>query len=174
VVLLHQSNGDARQWDSFGPRLRRAGYTVLTFDGRGGMDIRALAHEARGAVGYLRARPDVDPRRIALVGASIGASTATWLAAQDRAATIAATVALSPADDTVFDELRARGGYRPREVLFASDDKESDTMSRFLPGATASRSVVQPRGGHGVDLLETRRVRQAVLRWLRQRMPARA
>jgi uncharacterized protein len=72
--------------------LSRRGIAVLRLDDRGtgastgsfgGATSEDLADDIRAAVAYLRARPDVDPRKIALVGHSEGGMIAPMIAADD-------------------------------------------------------------------------------------------
>ncbi|HZR68409.1 MAG TPA: alpha/beta fold hydrolase [Burkholderiales bacterium] len=69
------------------------GYAALRFDFRGcgeseGEPGRVICMEevddARAAVGFLRERPEVDPRRIALAGSSFGAAVAIYAGATDE------------------------------------------------------------------------------------------
>ena len=68
--------------------LARAGLAVLLFDYRGyaanpGRPTEAgLAADARAAVAYLAARPEVDPARLVYFGESIGAAVALRLAVE--------------------------------------------------------------------------------------------
>jgi pimeloyl-ACP methyl ester carboxylesterase len=99
VVLLHGS-GPAQR-DGVGPfteRLLGDGIAVLEYDKRGvgqstGKYVDTLQNmesDAAAAVRFLRARPEVDAKRIALVGHSQGGAVAPAVAAQDP--TIAAVV----------------------------------------------------------------------------------
>jgi fermentation-respiration switch protein FrsA (DUF1100 family) len=69
-------------------RLSQAGYSVLLFDYRGygenpGRPSEAgLLADARGALRWVRARPDVDPRRVVYFGESLGTGVAVALAAE--------------------------------------------------------------------------------------------
>ena len=74
-------------------QLETWGYVALRFDYRGCGDSggergRVIPLEevadARNAVSYMAARPDVDPARIALCGSSLGAGVAVQAAAIDR------------------------------------------------------------------------------------------
>lgn len=72
--------------------LGRRGIAVLRLDdrgiGRSGGDVNGttadFADDIRAAVAYLRARPEIDPQRIALVGHSEGGMIAPMVAADDR------------------------------------------------------------------------------------------
>ena len=135
VVLLHGYPGNERNLD-LAQSLRRAGMNVLFFDyrgswGSGGDFSFANAQEdVATAVGWLRspelaAKYRIDPRRIALVGHSMGA----WLALLGAAAdtSISCVGAIEIADMT----RRAAAARR-------------DTASDGLAGYTAS--LTQPGG----------------------------
>ena len=76
VVLVNGLVGGAEQWDAFARHLHDAGFATLAYNGRGGVDEAELVKEVDGAVAFLRRRRDVDARRLGIVGASVGASTA--------------------------------------------------------------------------------------------------
>jgi acetyl esterase/lipase len=168
VLLLHQVDGGAEQWDAFAAVLHRAGFTTLAFDGRSGLDVEQLAREARGGLRLLRARRDVRRDRISVVGASIGGATALWLNVRLPARQVARTVSLSPALDAALLELQDRGAYRPHDVLLAANAQESYAFADLRRGARRSRALVEPDGGHGVELLTESRIREAVVAWLRR------
>jgi dienelactone hydrolase len=168
VLLLHQVDGGAEQWDAFAPYLHGAGFTTLAFDGRGGLDVERLAREARGGLRFLRARRDVRRDRVSVVGASIGGATAIWLSSQLPHRQVAATVALSPALDATLLDLQARGAYRAHDLLLAANAQESYGFPDLRHGARRTRTLVDRDGGHGVELLTASRVRAAVIGWLRR------
>lgn len=83
-------------------RLTRAGIAVLRYDDRGvgkstGQFAAALttdfAADAAAAVAHLRARPDIDGARVAVLGHSEGGIVAAWVAARDPR--LAAVVSLA-------------------------------------------------------------------------------
>ncbi|MDQ2667740.1 MAG: alpha/beta hydrolase, partial [Gemmatimonadota bacterium] len=78
--------------------LGRRGIAVLRYDQRGiggsggtsdGATVRVRAADARAALAYLRARPDVDPDRLGVLGISEGALAAMLVAEQSSGATAA-------------------------------------------------------------------------------------
>lgn len=107
VVLVHQLDGGPDQWNGFIPYLYEAGYATLAYRSRsvGTLHEDLLARDIAGAVRALKRRPEIDPRRLAVVGASIGATATAWYAGTPAARRVSAFVALSP---TAFT--RARGG----------------------------------------------------------------
>jgi pimeloyl-ACP methyl ester carboxylesterase len=168
VLLLHQINGGAEQWDRFAPVLHRAGFTTLAYSGRGGWDVEKLAREARGALRYLLGRDDVLPRRVSVVGASIGGATALWLSTTLPPRDVPATVALSPAMEKPLLDAQDAGTYRPHDVLFVTNGHDAYASRSLRPGTRRARVLLEPDGGHGVELLTSRRVATAVLDWLRR------
>jgi uncharacterized protein len=101
VVLVHGSGPADRDVSVNGHKLflvmsdalTRAGYVVLRYDKRGvaqsSGDGRAattldLADDAAAAIAYLRDRPEIDSRRIAIIGHSEGGSIAALLSGGPR------------------------------------------------------------------------------------------
>jgi pimeloyl-ACP methyl ester carboxylesterase len=166
LVLVHMLDGGASQWDFFQPALRKAGFTTLAYDGRGGLDETELLKEVRGAVRFLR---DRGARRVGVVGASIGATTAL-LASAKLGAQLRAVVALSPADSPVIINMQGEGSYRPTAALLVSDKREKINVDNLYAGARHSRRVVAPIAGHGTVLLGDQTVRKTVLDWLGKRL----
>ncbi len=165
VVLVHQAPGGVDQFDAFIPVLHDAGYATIAYTGRGGPDEGSLAKEAEGAVEYLRGRRDVDPRRVAIVGAN----TAALALARDNRHVLTGAVALSPDDSPVIDAIQQAGRYHPRGLLILADGDEIRSGRRFTRGATASRALESRNSGHGVALLAFADDRRSVLEWLAAR-----
>ena len=123
------------------------------------------------ALDWLRARPrQVDPERIGLVGASIGASTTALAMATDARKVADAAVALSPPDSSDIWALQDDGRYRPHDVLFIADDREVASAEDMMDGAVRSEVVTSAVRGHGVVLLAEPEIRDAVVDWLRERV----
>jgi dienelactone hydrolase len=169
VVLVHQSDGGPDQFKPFLPYLHAAGYAALTYTSRplpGRMDEAANARDIAGAVAALRRRPGVDRRRIAVVGASIGAAAAAYLSFTKVGRSLPAIIGLSPAS---FRDDPPRGRH-PHDVLLISDERERINADFIADGSPGITVEVAPIAGHGVALLPDRRVRHDVLAWLRARL----
>jgi uncharacterized protein len=89
AVLICNGNGGNRSLRApLAAALARMGLAVLLFDYRGyganpGHPTEAgLAADARAALGYLAARPEVDPARVVYFGESLGAAVALRLATE--------------------------------------------------------------------------------------------
>jgi dienelactone hydrolase len=165
VVLVHESNGGPDQFDPFVPHLHARGYAALTYGSRPGsgrMDETRNARDIAGAVRALRRRSGIDPQRIAVVGASIGATSAAYLSFSSLGRGVRATVGLSPG--TFLDE--APRGRAPRDLLLLSDEAERGSAEFIAEASPQVTTRVIPDGGHGVALLETASGREQVLEWL--------
>jgi hypothetical protein len=169
VVLVHQSDGGPDQFDAFLPYLHAAGYSALVYRSRampGRMDETANARDVAGAVALLRRDPRIEHRRIAVVGASIGASAAAYLGFSRLGRSLPAIVGLSPAD---FADDPPRGRH-PHDVLLIADAAERPSADFIADGSPGIRVRTSPVAGHGVALLPDARVRGWVLGWLRERL----
>jgi dienelactone hydrolase len=170
VVLVNGLVGGAGQWDELVPDLHAAGFATLAYDGRGGVDEEELAKEVAGAVAFLRGRRDVDARRLAIVGSSVGASTAVLAMTGPDRKRVRAAVALSPPAAPVLTALMRRHRYHPRNVLFLSDQRERATVAPLEHGAVGSRLILSEGAGHGVALLESEGIRDVALDWIEQHL----
>jgi hypothetical protein len=170
VVLVNGLVGGAGQWEAFAPYLHDAGFATLAYDGRGGVDEAELVKEIGGAVTFLRRRRDVDPRRLGIVGSSVGASTAVLAMTGPDRRRLRTAVALSPPAAPVFDTLIEKHRYHPHNVLFLSDYREQSSVKSLTRGAIGSRTAVSEMIGHGVALLETETNRRVVLDWLERHL----
>jgi dienelactone hydrolase len=170
VVLLHEIRGGIDQWDPLVPYLHAAGFATLAYESRSSWIESERLPDLLAAIRWLRARPDVDRRRIGLVGASIGASTAVLAMATGARRTVDAAVALSPPDSPDIFKLQDAGRYRPHDMLLASDAAEFSSVEGMMQGAVRSRALRSRQDGHGVELLHEARVRDALIAWLRARV----
>jgi uncharacterized protein len=99
IVLCHGVWTGRRECLPLALRFQAAGYNVLTFDFRAhglseGRFTSVGHHETNdvlGAVAYVKSRPEVDPRRIGVIGFSMGAAASIQAAArcQDIAVLVA-------------------------------------------------------------------------------------
>lgn len=164
VLLLHMYGRSRSDWQALTTRLQSAGLAVLAIDLRGhgetgGTEDWDLAREdVRCAYQWLDARPEVDPNRVATLGASLGANLSLWLGAQESG--LAAILLLSPGFE--YFRVRIEGlveayGVRPIFLAAAEDDPYSAETVRDLAAAAAGTAdlIVYPEGGHGTDMLFT-------------------
>jgi hypothetical protein len=84
--------------------------------------------------------------------------------------TLDAAVALSPPDSSDIWDLQDSHRYRPHDLLLVANEREASSAKGMLDGAVASRFLLSPRSGHGVQLLAEERVRRELLAWLSGRV----
>jgi acetyl esterase/lipase len=168
VTLVHEANGGPEQWKPFVAYLHAAGYATLTYRSRRRqrLDEIANARDVAGAVAAMRERRGVDPQRIGVVGASIGATAVSYLSFLPAGRAVDAAVGLSPA--TFLDEPPA--GRTPRDLLLVADSTERGAAELIAGSASTIEVRTAPVLGHGVALLADRRVREQVLDWLGDRL----
>ena len=127
-------------------RMLESGIAALQYDKRGlGSStgtfedtIPIMERDVAAAVAFLRTRPDVDPRRIALLGLSQGAVAAPAVASRDP--TIAAVVALSgpvgPRGELFLGIMRANLAANGKNA--ASIDKVLQATGRWMDARSRS------------------------------------
>lgn len=141
VILVHGHGGQRAQLLPEAVALARHGYGVLLFDWRGhgesgGARTTWGVEEQRdleAAIDYVSARPDVDPRRVGVVGFSMGAMVAAEVAARDRRVHAAVL----------------EGAYTSLEEMWRHDERRWGWLSgnaaiRALRRAGISPEMVQP------------------------------
>jgi pimeloyl-ACP methyl ester carboxylesterase len=119
ALLLHQNAGSGFDWRPFALSLQATGYSVLAVDMRGhgltggSVNWRLAESDAGALMEWLRQQPAIDPDRVAIVGASIGANLALRVCSADAACH--AVIALSPGINYF--------GVRTPEAIRAMEDK---------------------------------------------------
>lgn len=163
VLLLHMLNGNRGQWDGLVPALTSGGYAILAIDlrGHGGtggeMDWGKAGDDILQVLDYFYNLPYINPERVAMAGASIGANLALVSAANQPG--IAAVALLSPGLDyrgvTTPDSL-AMYGERPLFLAASEEDgyaaDSTRTLAENAPGEV--ELLVFEGAGHGTQMLE--------------------
>jgi dienelactone hydrolase len=161
VVLIAGSGPHDRDEDVFGHKvflvladhLTRQGLAVLRYDKRGigksGGDgflatTADFASDSAAAVAFLRARPDVDPRRVGLIGHSEGGVIAPMVAAKDPSLGFIVLMAGTgvPGRDVISEQTRriALANGAPQAAadrLYALELKLADAISGAKNSAEA-------------------------------------
>lgn len=180
VVLLHQYGQDRHQWDPYLERFLQAGFVVMSYDLRGFGDsrlpeiptdqaehLRSLINDLPAVMRYLQQDVRVDPQRLNLVGASIGANTAFVF--NGTSALPRRTVLLSPVAVDGVERGFSRPEFRPQNIFGLASDTEAKDLRTFLQAVTGEKKEqVVARGGHGVELLERDGVMDQVITWLQK------
>lgn len=151
VVLRHGAGGDASQAVEHARELHAAGYGVLATDARGhgasagqGMDLGWFGElDTRAAIDALTERAEVDPRRIGVVGLSMGGEEAIGAAGVDER--ISAVVAEGATGRTAADKAWLADAFGAAGVVQGMLDAVTyglvDLLTPGVPPPTLQESV---------------------------------
>ncbi|MCD4686113.1 MAG: alpha/beta fold hydrolase [Anaerolineae bacterium] len=150
VLLMHHGGARKEAWVDLIPLLQEAGYATLTIDIRGhgdtgGSYVADLAIEdAHLWLAWLREQPGVDPDRVSIVGASLGADIGMQVMAQDQdLVTIIGISVLLQVDDMNAQTAIEQFGERPVYLVAATgvpdDAQAARTLFAVAPGEVQAR-----------------------------------
>ena len=176
ALLLHMNGSNKNSWKAFAAQLQAAGYSVLAIDLRGHgetggkVDWNKAPGDVLEVLNQMRNLPDVDPARISVIGASIGANLAVQACADSQACK--SVVMISPGLNYLgvmaLDPL-TRYGNGSVLIIASRDDQPSGTDSVTLDKDAKGNHTLQLYNGsaHGTDLLGTQPdVIRLVIQWL--------
>ena len=168
VILVHMLHKSRRDWDAVATSLASQGIGALAIDLRGHgessgsisegetADYSVLVRDVIAARHYLSSRGDVQPGRMGIAGASIGANLAVLAAAADP--TIASIALLSPSTD--YRGLRIEAAMktyakRPALLIASDDDAYASRSVKELQkaGAGIREALILNHAGHGTVML---------------------
>lgn len=172
VILLHMYRSDRKSWEPLIAPLHEAGFAILAIDLRGHGEsattasreavlkrdpelFKKMQEDVRGAYNWLTEQPALDRARLALVGASVGASVALQYAAKDRS--VDAVVGLSPGLnymglDSAGDIAQVTG----REILLLATEDERDAPYTLQKrGAGVKVQIFKEAQAHGTKMFGT-------------------
>jgi len=114
IIFLHGLGGTRAQLAPIARHIHKDGYGILLIDqsghGEHTRDIttfgRAESWDALAAIEWLRNRPEIDPERIGIYGASMGAATAIYAASEDsRLACVVADSSYATFESQAYHDL---------------------------------------------------------------------
>jgi acetyl esterase/lipase len=160
VVLIHMYGSTRQSWESLIPPLIEAGYAALAVDLRGHgetggrADWKITGDDVLACLDWLRQQGGIDPAKINLIGASIGANLALRALAADEA--VVTVIALSPSLN-LYDlatEDAVKQSRRPIFLTVAQGDGPAADVKK-LAGWIKGEGLVRYYKGsrHGVSLL---------------------
>ncbi len=177
VVLVHMFTRTRDDWRRFAERLQASGITALAIDlrghgGSGGASTPApaMALDVQAGIDYLAAQAGA--RRIAVIGASLGATAALMASADDPR--VGGVALVSPAADyrgVRLDAALRKYGDRPLLLVASSEDPYALRTVRGMVSApaTARQVHLSPVAGHGTQLPDRDPdVTAALVDWLRR------
>ena len=135
VILIHQGGSDRREWIPYVEKLKSQGYVVLTYDVRGHGQSTPVAdivplfndpvlapRDLEAVIAYLKEMESVNPKRVAVVGASIGGNLACVAVGKMGVKT---AVAISCKKSAVFN-LAGGKDMTMKSIFFISSDGDQD------------------------------------------------
>ena len=171
VVLVHGLYGEPAQWDDFVGHLHRAGFTTLAYASRRDdeADEAVLARDLTGAVRALRDRPEADPDRIVLAGASVGGSTVAYALGTQPSLPARGGVGFSALGGPREAALGKRHAFRPHDLLLMSDNREAQNARELRADAHGHgvTTYSSETTGHGIALLADTGIRDRAIAWLK-------
>ncbi|MGE5198125.1 MAG: dienelactone hydrolase family protein [Rhodospirillaceae bacterium] len=168
VVLLSMLGRTHRDWDGTAAKFVEAGIAVLAVDYRhvplpepDAADVvkspyAALVLDAEAARAYLAARPEIDPARIGMAGASLGANVAVLAAANDPSVRSLALLSVSlDYRGLRLEQALTRFASRPALLVASSEDPFALRSARqaVAMGDGARELRVLSGAGHGTVML---------------------
>jgi dienelactone hydrolase len=168
VILVHMLHKSRRDWEPVASRLASEGIGALALDLRGhgestgavpegdAADYSVLIRDVMAARRYLASRSDVQPARVGIAGASIGANLAVLEASADTA--VASLALLSPTTDYRGLRIEAalkKYGTRPALMIASDDDAYAMRSAKELQkaGAGTREVLIVNHAGHGTVML---------------------
>jgi len=184
VILIHQGGSDRDEWNGFFDQLREQNYVVLAYDVRGHgqstpvKNIYALFNDPnqapldlKAAVRFLKSLEQVDPARIALVGASIGGNlTGVGISKMG----IKTAVAIS-GKTSAMKNLHGDGKLNLKSIFFiAADGDQGGKRTKWAKEMFALTrdprllAIVKNSQSHGVSIFEDDpTVKDQIIKWLK-------
>jgi dienelactone hydrolase len=168
VVLLHMLGRSHRDWEGAAAKFVEAGMAVLAVDFRQvpvldpeatdafGSPYASLVLDAEAARAYIAARPEVNPARVGIAGASLGANVAVLAAANDSSVRSLALLSVSlDYRGLKLEQALKKFGSRPALLVASSEDPYALRSARqaVTMGDGARELRVLSGAGHGSVML---------------------
>lgn len=168
VIFLNMLGRTHRDWDGAAARFVEAGIAVLAVDFRSSAlpdpdaadapsnPYAALVLDAEAARAYLAARPEINPGRIGMAGASLGANVAVLAAANDPAVRSMALLSVSlDYRGLKLEQALRKFASRPALLVASSEDPFALRTARqaVTMGDGARELRVLSGAGHGTVML---------------------
>lgn len=176
VIMLPDSGGKGDDYARIAPLIAASGFAVLRVDLRGSSEtggvvsLPALTADLNIIVAQGRKLPGVDPARVIVIGAGVGANLGLNTCA--ALGECRALILLSPtANGGGVDSAAALTAYGARPVLIvvARADEPAARDSLRLNGiAKSSRLILESGAVHGAALLDSSELTGQVVMWLVQ------
>lgn len=161
LLLLHGIGDTKEQWGALPSQLQAAGFAVMAIDLRGYGETGSEPNwkdapaDAAAALTYLRGVRGVDPARVSVIGAGIGANLAITACAADKACKGAIAISPRVVDQGISaHEAIQPLGKRPLLILVGADEPNAPDSTVLANAALGDHRVERYAGKlNGLALL---------------------
>jgi pimeloyl-ACP methyl ester carboxylesterase len=183
VLLLHGYGEDRSVWTDFSKQLLERGWAVMSIDLRGHgqsrmkngllikpstdwrVNSREFPLDLDPALDWLKSRPRVDGRKIAVIGFDTGADLA--LIASGRFPEVRTAVAVNPKLDESLALAGSAHDFQPRSsLIIAPNQAEGDRIKALM--RLPVRVVVISHSGGTSQWLADKQVDDVIFQWLKE------
>ena len=171
IILLHMLGVTRKTWDDFASELQKKGYSVVAIDLRGhgesDLDFNEFNENDFNNIilDAATAKKFLNKKKIAVIGASIGANTAIKFANE-----VNVVIALSPGLNYrgIDAENFAENDLKPTLFVVSEEDNYSFKSSQKLKELIKNSELKVYKGkGHGTRMLD-RETKEFIIKWLDQ------
>lgn len=178
VILLHMLRRTRTDWDSIAKWLQKNGYTVIVPDLRGHgqstgnweqftpEDFNKMAFDVAAMKSVLE-NQGADVKRLAIIGASIGANIAFNYAASDP--DVKTVVLLSPGLEYKGVLAGSTRFNKPFMVVASRDDEYGAQSAQEIVNKNPSAKILMYEdAGHGTNMFVKNNLAPSILEWLQK------
>ncbi len=177
VILLHMLGRSRTDWDSTAKWLQKNGYSVITPDIRGhgqstgelnkftSEDFNKMVNDVAAMKAALQ-NEGADVKRLAIIGASIGANIAYNYAVKDT--DVATVILLSPGLDYRGIKVDVNLLNKPFLVVASNEDTYSATTAEGFRKNSKAEVVMYETAGHGTNMFTKKELAPTILQWLKE------
>ncbi len=179
IIILHMLRRTRTDWDSVAKWFQKNGYTVIVPDFRGHgqstgqletfkeEDYNNMIYDV-GAMKSVLQNKGADTKRLAIIGASIGANIAYNYALQDE--DVKTIVLLSPGLDYKGVKISPTKYKKPFFVIASKDDDYSTATAQEFQKNTNANVKIYDDAGHGTNMFAKSDLAPAILNWLKSKV----
>lgn len=177
VILLHMLRRTRTDWDSIAKWLQKNGYTVIAFDSRGHgqstgdwekfgpEDYNKMVLDV-AAIKSVLENQGADVKKLAIIGASIGANTAFNYAATDQ--DVATIILLSPGLDYQGVQTANTKFNKAFLIVASNDDSYSaQSVQQIAANNPNAEVLMYEDAGHGTNMFIKNELAPKMLAWLK-------
>ena len=180
VVFLHEYGQDRHQWDAYLQTFLDAGVAVLSYDMRGfgasrlaaippdqQTHLATLPNDLHAVISYLEQQPSIDPAKISIIGAGVGADVA--YVASGSNLDVHRVVLLSPAQTGTALDGHDVEGFASTGVFGIANDSQQAVLNKLIATVTDPKDQrIVPGSVTGVKLFDHQDILSASIAWIQQ------